>query len=523
MKSRILILIVAYNAERTSQQVLQRIPAGLSEHDTEILILDDSSRDNTFSAAGAYEKSAASPFPITVLFNPVNQGYGGNQKIGFHYAIERGFDYVALVHGDGQYAPERLPDLLRPLLDGEADAVFGSRMLDRFSALKGGMPLYKYVGNKILTAVQNRLLRSELSEFHSGYRLYSVRALRQLPFERNANDFHFDTEIIIQLFRARLRIRELPIPTFYGDEICHVNGLQYAWDVVKASLLARAQDLGIFYERKFDVQAAPDPSKLGFESPPALALARVPAGSSVLEIGCAGGDLARALAAKGCRVTGVDRFPIDASVPLERFVRHDLDDGDFPVDTGEFEYVLLLDVIEHLRSPEGFVEALRRSRTDSKAATVIISTGNVAFALTRLMLLLGFFNYGMRGILDLTHTRLFTFGSLRQLLEQAGYTIDEIRGVPAPLPLALGDGWLSRSLMAVNRGLIRLSRSLFSYQIFMVARPLPSLEWLLHRAVTTSERLVAETNRPPLGGPAEPADATAGAGVSHAAVGSRQP
>jgi glycosyltransferase involved in cell wall biosynthesis len=522
-KSRILILIVAYNAERTIQEVLRRIPASLGEHETEILILDDSSRDNTFSAARAFETSAASPFPMTVLFNPVNQGYGGNQKIGYHYAIERGFDYVALVHGDGQYAPERLPDLLRPLLDGEADAVFGSRMLDRFAALKGGMPLYKYVGNKILTTVQNRLLRSALSEFHSGYRIYSVHALRQIPFDRNANDFHFDTEIIIQLFRARLRIRELPIPTYYGDEICHVNGLKYGWDVIKASLLARAQDLGIFYERKFDVPTGVEhnplyQSKFEFESPHTLTLARVPDGASVLDIGCASGYMSTALSAKGCRVTGVDQFPIAAHVPLERFVRHDLNDGDLPVDAGAFEYVLLLDVIEHLRSPEGFVEALRRSRTDSKAATVIISTGNIGFALTRLMLLLGFFNYGTRGILDLTHTRLFTFGSLRHLLEQAGYQIDEIRGVPAPIPLALGDGWLSRCLMAVNHGLIRVSRSLFSYQIFMVARPLPTLEWLLHRAVTTSERLVAETSRPPMAGPAEPADAAAGAGVSHAVV-----
>jgi len=257
-------------------------------------------------------------------------------------------------------------------------------------------------------------------------------------------------------------------------------------------------------------------SKFEFESPHTLTLARVPAGSNVLDIGCASGYMSRALVAKGCRVTGVDQFPVADDVPLERFVRHDLNDGALPVDAGEFDYVLLLDVIEHLVSPEAFVEALRRSRTDSKAATVIISTGNVAFALTRLMLLLGFFNYGTRGILDLTHTRLFTFSSLRHLLEQAGYQIDEIRGVPAPIPFVLGTTWLSRSLMAVNRGLIRLSRSLFSYQIFMVARPLPSLEWLLHRAVSTSERLVTDANQAPLADRAEPADAVAGAAGARA-------
>ena len=150
---------------------------------------------------------------MRALFNPVNQGYGGNQKLGYHYAIEKGFDFVALLHGDGQYAPECLPRLLDPLRRGEADAVMGSRMLPGGGALKGGMPLYKFIGNKVLTWLENRLLRTDLSEFHSGYRVYSVEALRAIPFDRNSNDFHFDTEIIIQLQIAARTIREMPIPT----------------------------------------------------------------------------------------------------------------------------------------------------------------------------------------------------------------------------------------------------------------------------------------------------------------------
>src|SRR5208282_5429801 len=165
MKKRVLIFIVAYNAERTIQQVVRRIPSSLAEYETEILIIDDSSGDRTFEHAHHLERSGEAPFPITVLYNPVNQGYGGNQKIGFSYAIDQGFDIVALVHGDGQYAPESLPSLLEPLIRNEADAVMGSRMLTRFAALKGGMPLYKYVGNKILTRIQNWLLGSSLSEF----------------------------------------------------------------------------------------------------------------------------------------------------------------------------------------------------------------------------------------------------------------------------------------------------------------------------------------------------------------------
>jgi glycosyltransferase involved in cell wall biosynthesis len=252
-KKRILIFVLAYNAERTVQQVVARIPAPLAEHETHILIVDDSSHDRTFERAHDISTKHSSAFPITVLRNSINQGYGGNQKIGFQFAIQNRFDIVALLHGDGQYAPECLPELLDPLLRGEADAVLGSRMMSRFAALRGGMPLYKYLGNKILTGFQNSLLKTSLSEFHSGYRLYSVNALRRIPFDRNTSDFHFDTEIIIQLVRAGLRIKELPIPTYYGDEICHVNGIRYALEVVKATLLSRAQDYGIRYERKFDM------------------------------------------------------------------------------------------------------------------------------------------------------------------------------------------------------------------------------------------------------------------------------
>src|SRR6185437_432194 len=216
---RILIFVVAYNAERTIEKVVSRIPASLSQYDTEILVIDDCSRDQTFARAHATQKSGGCPLPLTVLYNPVPQGYGGNQKIGFHYAIENGFDAVALIHGDGQYAPECLPDLLEPLLAGEADAVLGSRMMTPFGALKEGMPVYKFLGNRVLTGVQNRLLHASLSEFHSGYRVYSVPVLAALPFERNTNDYHFDTEILIQLLRAGARVKESPIPTYYGDEI----------------------------------------------------------------------------------------------------------------------------------------------------------------------------------------------------------------------------------------------------------------------------------------------------------------
>ena len=483
-RPRLLVLIVAYNAEKTIQPVLARIPPSLAAgYEVEVLVIDDGSTDATFDRGDAVRKAQAVPFALTVLFNPVNLGYGGNQKVGFHYATTHGFDFVALVHGDGQYAPECLPDLLAPLASGEADAVLGSRMLVPGAARRGGMPLYKFAGNRVLTWVENRLLGTRLSEFHSGYRVYSTRALGRIPFHLNSDVFDFDTQIIIQLLLAGLRIRELPIPTYYGNEICRVNGVKYAKDVVMACLKVRAQQLSLFYDRKYDcAPPSRSPSRLDFPSTHALAFERIPPGSRVLDIGCGGGHLAHALRERGCRTAGIDRHPPAHESALDDFQIGDLNQSPLPVDLAEVDCAVMLDVIEHLASPERFVDDFIRAAGRQPGVRLLVSTGNVAFIVVRLMLLLGQFNYGKRGILDLTHTRLFTFRTFRRLFEQSGFRVLEIRGVPAPFPLALGNGPLARLLLAANRALIRISRSLFAYQIFAVVQPKPTLESLLARA-----------------------------------------
>jgi glycosyltransferase involved in cell wall biosynthesis len=490
---RVLIFIVAYNAEKTITGVLSRIPPALKDaHDVEVLIIDDASHDETFERGEAFRRDSDLPFPLHVLYNPENQGYGGNQKLGFHYAIEHGFDAVALIHGDGQYAPESLPFLLEPLAKGQADAVMGSRMMTHGGARRGGMPMYKFVGNRILSTVQNRVLRASFTEFHSGYRLYSTNALRRIPFDLNANEFHFDTEIIIQLLRARQRIVELPIPTYYGDEICHVNGMRYAKDVLLASLKARIQDLDLVYDRKFDIEGPGAENrryrtKLGYDSSHSYAIEVVQPGTRVLDLGCGDGRLAQALRERGCYVAGVDACPLPPGVVLDEFWQHDLNDLPLPVDLSTFDYVLLLDVIEHLANPEEFVREMWRTTAESPELRLVISSGNVAFAPTRLLLLAGQFNYGKRGILDMTHTRLFTFATLRRLLEGEGFRIESIKGVPAPFPEALGDASaLGELLVRVNKLLIALRRSMFAYQMFMVARPRPGLPYLLRRATEAS-------------------------------------
>jgi glycosyltransferase involved in cell wall biosynthesis len=493
-KQRVLVFIVAYNAEKTIRDVVLRIPVELQNtYEIDILIIDDSSADATFEKGHAISRDPSLPFPLVVLFNPRNQGYGGNQKLGYHYAIERGYDFVALIHGDGQYAPECLPELLEPLRRGEAAAVFGSRMLTPSGARRGGMPLYKLAGNKILTWIENRLLRTNLSEFHSGYRLYSTKALAAIPFDRNSRDFHFDTEIIIQLVIAGLPIKELPIPTYYGDEICYVNGMKYAFNVVVAAVKARLQSAGLFYDRKFDCAPAdtlPYVPKFTYTSPHTLAAERVRPGTRVLDIGCAGGYLAAYLMEhKQCEVDGVDSFPL-IGADLSAFYLHDLNAGLPALRVEQYDYVLMLDVIEHLAKPELFLEQLRSALSLKPSIEVFLSTANIGFLVTRFMLFIGQFNYGKRGILDLTHTRLFTFSSFERAVRQAGFDIIERVGVPGPMPLALGDNFVSRTLLKINQLLIHISRGLFSYQIFLKVRPQPSLELLLRTAEEHSARRV---------------------------------
>ncbi|MEL6123124.1 MAG: glycosyltransferase family 2 protein, partial [Bacteroidota bacterium] len=190
---RLLILVVAYNAEDHLKETLDRIPRGwLSNLDYHILILDDASEDETSSIADNYVESHQDLY-ITVSSHKENQGYGGNQKFGYRYAIDSDFDIVVLLHGDGQYAPEYLPKMVAPIHSKIADVVLGSRMIVRSEALKGGMPMYKWIGNQALTTLQNILLGSNLAEFHTGYRAYSVPVLSSLPIDANSDYFDFDT------------------------------------------------------------------------------------------------------------------------------------------------------------------------------------------------------------------------------------------------------------------------------------------------------------------------------------------
>lgn len=498
-KEKVLIFIVAYNAGPRLVSVLKRIPGSIfTDYDVSILIIDDFSNDDTFEYGMSANIDLGLPVDIRVLQNQQNQGYGGNQKLGYHYALEYGFDYVVLLHGDGQYAPEVMPELLEKIIRENADAIFGSRILSGV-AMKEGMPAYKYIGNRILTFLQNRILGTRLSEFHSGYRVYKVSSLAATNFELNTNDFHFDTQIIIQLVKADAKIIESAIPTYYGDEICHVDGLKYALDVMLTTIRAKAQDYHILYDRKYDGELEDNQhyiAKSDFPSPHQFVVNRLRQQSepAVLDIGCAGGYVSEDLAANGARVTGVDLYPVDNQDCFVKFVQCDLDQG-LPADIrSDYDYILLLDIVEHLKQPERFMTELKTVTAPGSKPELIISTGNVAFIIIRLMLLFGQFNYGKKGILDLTHTRLFTFRSLRAMLEQCGYTVKSVQGIPMPFPLLVNSRSLSSALVKINKFFIKISKTLFSYQMIMVAQPNSSLEEILRQSEQHTRQKLIDMN-----------------------------
>ena len=471
------VLVVTYNAVTTLRKVLQRIPPPVWENIEEIAIFDDASADATYELALGLKAVRHIP-KLRVLKHQKNLGYGGNQKAGYRYFLDKGFDIVVLLHGDGQYAPEILSHMYAPIVEGTADAVFGSRMMKTYGGpLKGGMPLYKYVGNRILTVTENRLLNLKLTEFHSGYRAYNLHALKNIDFSKMTDDFHFDTEIIIKLQHQHFQICEVPIPTYYGDEICHVNGLKYAKDVVRAVYRYNQTKRAVARYPEFVEYFVHYPIKFSKGSSHHYVRQMVGQHKKVLNVGCGEGELDVELASKnGARVTGIDILtePLHRQ-HMEAYYQADLDQGlDAVMDRirgQNYERVLFLDVLEHLRRPEKLLQQCHESL--SPDGEVVVSVPNVANITVRLALLLGQWNYTERGILDRTHVRFFTRRTARRLLESQGFRIVQERLTVMPLELVLGldtQNLFMRGINATLRAFTKVLPGVLGYQIMLVAK-----------------------------------------------------
>ncbi|MEI7749480.1 MAG: bifunctional glycosyltransferase/class I SAM-dependent methyltransferase [Candidatus Moraniibacteriota bacterium] len=488
LEKEVALFVVAYNAENHIEKTLKRVPDWCRPLFSEIFVIDDSSTDDTVQIA-LQTGTDLGLKNLSVMKTPGNQGYGGNQKIGYTYAIDHGYDIVILLHGDGQYPPEHIPDIVAKYADQETDAVFGSRMLTRSDALRGGMPPYKWVGNQVLTAIENQILGTSLSEFHSGYRSYRTEALQKIPFHLNSNDFHFDTDIIIQLVLNGNRVIEIPMPTHYGTEKCHVNGIRYAWNCIKSVTKARLHQSGLFFQPNFEFPGNGARTYRLKEAPTSLHahILGLPwkKGDTVLDFGANDGQLARRIAELGPTVTATDQNDL-GDISGIRTVRKDLN-GKFDETFGKdsFDTVIALDVIEHLFSPEETIERLHRILKPE--GTLYASTANIGYIIMRLTHLFGWFNYGKKGILDRTHHRLFTVSSFRRLLENGGFSVTDIRGFGPPIADGIGNSPFLKFVDRIGTLLAKTYPTLFAFNFLLVAKRIPSTEEQTRKTSSTKK------------------------------------
>lgn len=244
---KIVVVMPSYNAEKTLVRTVSEVPRDIVD---EILLVDDASSDETVKIA--------STLGLTVFLHGQNYGYGRNQKTCYREALKRGADIVIMVHPDYQYSPNLIVPMAGMIAYGEYDAVIGSRILGK-GALAGGMPLYKYISNRVLTLLQNILLNFKLSEYHTGFRAFSREVLESLPLFANSDDFVFDNQMLAQIIYFGHRVGEISAPTRYFEEASSINfrrSVRYGIGVLNTSLGFRLNRLGLIRSRQFSQQTA---------------------------------------------------------------------------------------------------------------------------------------------------------------------------------------------------------------------------------------------------------------------------
>lgn len=228
------IYLPARNAGAALAKTIARIPESVRQAAQEILVVDNASQDNTEEIL---EELRASYPNLSFIRHETDRGYGGSQKSAYAHCLSRNYDAVVMLHADGQYAPELCGALVERLFSSSATMVFGSRMTG--DPLAGGMPLYRFGANVVLTGLANHFLRTSLSEFHSGYRAYRLKDLEAVGFDQLTDDYHFDTEIIAALVEKKLTIEEMPVPTHYGADsqsIGFFHSVWYGMNVIKVAV-----------------------------------------------------------------------------------------------------------------------------------------------------------------------------------------------------------------------------------------------------------------------------------------------
>lgn len=482
----VVVVVIAYRPSDAVGRVLDDVWAATRELSGEgcarVVFLDDGTGGAAASAAETW--AAADPARrLRVLRCPAKLGPGGSQKLALRYAIDCGHRLVVVIPADGQYPADAIPRLAAAWGGGKAAVVLGSRM----ASGGGRVPLLRRTAIRAVGALQNRIVGGAITDWYTGLRAYDAAFLASIPFELHSNRHQFDTEMLLQALHAGAPVAEVGIDVIDDPTARRESRAGSALASLRATARLRAHRSGmlcsLLYRQTSSVRYVDKVDDLYSSHSAALRVVRELRPATLLDIGCGPGHVARRCAADGVRVTGVDREP--PAFAMHEFLRVHLDREPLPVDAFAYDVVLLLDVIEHLPDPEGFLVGLRNKSRSLPASgprsAFVLSTPNVAFASMRLSLLLGSFNYAERGILDIDHKRLFTKRSLLRALRDCGYEVERVVPVGVPFAAVLG-GRTGRFLGWGATLLARLWPTMFAFQFLVVARPLPGVAQLVRES-----------------------------------------
>ena len=468
---RLGVFVISYNAEQFINDTLRRIPKCIWQEVEVVYVIDDCSFDDTTRTAMAYPDEYGK---LKVFRNRINQRYGGNQKFGYQYAIDTGLDAVVMLHGDGQYAPEMLPDMFRALVNDGADVVIGSRMINRKDALAGGMPKYKFFANIFLTWFENRLSGLNMSEFHSGYRGYSTTFLSRIPLWKNSDEWHFDTHILFQARQASAKIIELPIPTYYGNEVCHVNGPVYGLNCMASALLFRLHRLQIVHLARYDLVPEKLADNRKFDDPyssHSIIIKHLQTKSldkcRILDLGFGNAAISSQLKLSGALIDGIDisTQAVEENREIFRHVyQHDLNFIDDLELKEQYDIILCTDVLQYLVNPADILSRLKKYLV--RDGLLVVSVPNFVNFSTRLHVLFGNFPLHHRGIIDEKALHFYTNKEFIRTLKRTGWGLEKstVTSIPLFLLFPFLKARIFRPLVISCRGLTVLFKNLLGYQ-----------------------------------------------------------
>ncbi len=454
----------------TLRKTLERIPDSVWDWFAEVVVVVEPQPGG--DPVGDALLSLAGDHPVLIHRLPRESGFGGARKAAFEYALRKGFDHVVFIRGDGVHPPEALPSLLAPIHRDPVQVVTASRMLSGSTSLRTGMAPLRWLVHVLATGIENRILGLRLGDYDTAYRVYSCRAIERIRFQLNNNDRQFDVQILIQLRALQFPIAEVAVLPAWSEFDHEDLGIGNAFRSLGTAFEYRLHQLHVFRRGRYfvdeDVHYTLKLSRTGSHM---QVVAAIEPGRRVLDLGCSQGLLSRPLKEKDVRVVGVDIGSGEGIAgELEAYYQRDLDSAlDLPLGR-EFDYVVISDVIEHLRNRHELLVESRRFLKEG--GRLIISTPNIALWFYRLSLLVGRFEYGPRGVLDRTHVHLFTRATFRREVASAGFHVVHERVTALPFEVVFrstGRSRLVRTISGIYHALARAWPELFAYQIILEA------------------------------------------------------